>query len=66
MLIYKIRDKKTGLFKVKGVNAWRAYGDTYSTLGKARNALSNMAYYVNRQDVEIVEFEIKEVNTYVR
>ena len=68
MKVYKIRNKKTGLYKTKG--QWcdmSQDGDVFKTLAHSRGSLTqscNKMSGYNRLDFEIVEFELVEVRTY--
>ena len=60
-LVYKVRDKTNGLFKRKrsGSHGWNKVGDTYASRGIAKSVASSCC--VRRENLEIVEFELKEL-----
>lgn len=68
MIVYKIRNKSTGLFKTKRPSSahplakWDEAGDIYKTIGIARGAAK--AALRNDEDLrlEIVEFLLQETN----
>lgn len=68
-LAYKIRDKQTGLFKVKraGWKKWDKLGDVYATLGIAKSTLGNIISNnpFLAKDVEIVAYELREIGPHI-
>lgn len=68
MIVYKIRNKKTGLFSTGSAwPSWSEKGKTYNKQGHITSHLSNALGY-NRakdfyKDAEIVEFELTETET---
>lgn len=60
--IYKIRNKDNGLFKRKGNgHYWHKDGDTYSTLGIARSAASNILFDLPSLRLEMVCYDLQEI-----
>lgn len=67
MKLYKIRNKKTGLYSSGGYSLrWTKIGKVWRTLGPLKNHLQGgaaTAYDRLGDDVEVVEIEMKEVGT---
>lgn len=69
MVIYKVRDKNTGLFVQRG--SWRVYLSKNGTIWKRKSDLKqSISYTLNQKlknkfpnvDLEVVEYEIIEKN----
>lgn len=66
MMVFMIRDNRTGLFKVKrplGYSAglkWDEIGDIYRTHGTASGALKAALKANEDQDLVVVPFELKQ------
>lgn len=73
MIVYKIRSKETGKFRLAGGEPkWNNVGKTFETLGRLRQMISNCMKYNeyhsrsrvrnNFTDWEIIEFEVTELS----
>lgn len=71
MIVYKIRSKKTGKFRLAGGEPkWNNIGKTFETLGRLRQMISNCMSWNQRKygqlndfsDWEIIELEVTELS----
>lgn len=73
MIVYKIRSKKTGKFRLQGGEPkWNNIGKTFETLGRLRQMISNCMSYNKYhpksrlsnefEDWEIIEYEVTELS----
>ncbi len=71
MIVYKIRSKKTGKFRLAGGEPkWNNIGKTFETLGRLRQMISNCMSWNQRKygqlndfsDWEIIELDVTELS----
>jgi hypothetical protein len=71
VIVYKIRSKKTGKFRLAGGEPkWNNIGKTFETLGRLRQMISNCMSWNQRKygqlndfsDWEIIELEVTELS----
>ncbi len=73
MIVYKIRSKKTGKFRLQGGEPkWNNIGKTFETIGRLRQMISNCMKYNQYhprsrlqndfENWEVVEYEVTELN----
>jgi hypothetical protein len=65
--VYKVRNKKTGLYSKGGSYDWSAQGKTFDTLGKLRSFITRSlnSNYARQfvPEFEIEEYEVRHIST---